>query len=560
MNKSLKSDAAATDVVDRKVLFISLAVLFAVVCAITLPFINKAFNLDDTVFIWLAEEKLSDPLALGLPDHGYEGDLISEYFDTHPPLLASYLALLIRAWGGASEAGLHLGFIIFPALAAFSMYFLARRFTDSPLVAALLLIVTPGFMVMSQSVMSDVAALSLWLAAIAAYAYAVDRDDDGRLLVLAGSMISLAVLTTYQSLSLLPLLFLYVVLQRRITWKNLGPLAAGLLVFGAFVLYFFLATGGPPKLSYSIGIITDPAFIFKKVLSIVTVLGGAIVFPLFLVWGMLKGRRDYLAFAGLVAVLLISILVQVAAGQYSVPAALLQVIFYAAGMLVLYRFLNVASDAVFSRARSQSDNDSIFLIVWVSGVLLYSVALLPYASTRYLLPLFPPVVLMFIRYARGVITGSRKWRNFATAAIIVTAIPALAVSVADYQLAGVYRDFGSAFPLESESQEKKIWFAGEFGLRYYLETSGGRYITRQGDQPAPGDYVVISHQVISSNISDELKQRMLLERVVDYPVGWPIRIQDERSLAGFYGQFHGYLPYSISSEPVESIGIYVIEP
>lgn len=544
---------------DKKVSFLSLAVLLAVVCAVTLPFIHKAFHLDDTVFIWLAEEKLSDPLALGLPDHGYEGELFSEYLDTHPPLLASYLALLIKASGGASETGLHLGFIIFPALAALSMYFLARRFTDSPLFAAMLLIVTPGFMVMSQSVMSDVAALSLWLTAIAAYVYAIDRDD-GRLLILAGSVLSLAVLTTYQSLSLVPLLLLYVFLKRRVSWKNLAPLAAGLLVFGAFVIYFFLATGGPPKLSYSIGIITDPDFISKKILSIVTVLGGAIIFPLFLVWGMLKGKRDYLVFSGLVAILLVSILIQVAAGQYSVPAALLQVIFYAAGILVLYRLLMVGSDAALSRDRSESDTDSIFLIVWIGGVLIYSVALLPYASTRYLLPLFPPVVLVFIRYARGVITGARNWRNFALAAIIVTAIPGIAVAVADYQLAGVYRDFGSTFPHEPEAQERKIWFAGEFGLRYYLEANGGQYITRQGDQPAPGDYVVMSHQVISSHISDELKQSLQLERVEEYPVGWPVRIQDEGSLAGFYGQFHGYLPYSFSSDPVESIGIYVVRP
>lgn len=89
-----------------------------VVGGITLPFIYKAFHLDDTIFIRLAEEMLRDPLALGLPDHGFGGDFFSLYIDTHPPLIAGYLAVLLKIFGGASEAGLHLGFIFFPALAA----------------------------------------------------------------------------------------------------------------------------------------------------------------------------------------------------------------------------------------------------------------------------------------------------------------------------------------------------------------------------------------------------------------------------------------------------------
>src|SRR5665811_1824611 len=204
--------------IEQRPLKKSLALLMLVTGAITLPFIFKAFHLDDTVFVWLGQQKLDDPFSLGLPDHGYEGNFFSLYLDTHPPLFTSYLSLLIRLFGGSGEVGLHLGMIMFPVLAAVSMFYLGRRFTDSPLTATLLLIVTPGFMVMSQSVMTDVPALSLWLAAIASYVYAIDRDDGRtRLLTLAGVFTSLAILTTYQSFSLLPLLFVYALLKRRVT-------------------------------------------------------------------------------------------------------------------------------------------------------------------------------------------------------------------------------------------------------------------------------------------------------------------------------------------------------
>src|SRR5665811_141302 len=85
----------------------------------------------------------------------------------------------------------------------------------------------------------------------------------------------------------------------------------------------------------------------------------------------------------------------------------------------------------------------------------------------------------------------------------------------------------------------QIWFAGEFGFRYYLEAEGGRYLTEQDNSPAPGDYVILSHDKIAYFISDELKNRMQLDQSIDYPAGagWPIRVQDRNSQAGFYDQF-----------------------
>ncbi|MCL4474302.1 MAG: glycosyltransferase family 39 protein [Actinobacteria bacterium] len=531
--------------------------IFAVLC-ITIPFLTKAFHLDDTFFVRLAQWKLAHPLALGLPDHGYEGNFFSLYLDTHPPLLTSYMSLLIRVFGGASEIGLHLGFLVFPAVAAVSMFFLARRFTHSPLLSALLLVVTPGFMVMAQSVMTDVPAVALWLAAIAAYVFAVDRKDN-RLLIISGVFISLAILTTYQSFSLVTLLFLYAWLQRRHTLRNMMPLVAGLAIFGAIVVYYLAATGGPPKLSYSIGLNLAPAFLANKILATVSVIGGATVFPLVLAAGMLKGKKEYLAFGALLAALLIFFLTKVSSGEYTAAAAFLQAIFCAAGLLAIYRFANKAMDEAVDNEKPANGRDSIFLVLWIGGVLLYNVILLPYASTRYLLPLFPPVILMFVRYSGGVISSGRNWTIFAAAAVALTAGAGFAVSAADYQLANVYRSFSSDYSRQLQTGNHKLWFAGEFGLRYYLEENGGRYLTRDDGSPAAGDHVVLSHGLIAYFISDDLKRRLQLEQSVNYPGSWPVRVEDPGSQAGFYDQFHGNLPYSLARQPIETIDVYVVK-
>lgn len=556
----------------------ALAVVILVALCITLPFITKAFHLDDTFFVRLAQEKLTHPLALGLPDHGFEGNLFTLYLDTHPPLLTSYLSLLIRIFGGASEVGLHLGFVIFPVLAGISMFFLGRRFTGNPLLSALLLITTPGFMVMSQSVMTDTPVLAFWLAAIAAYVYGLDHDDR-RLLVTSGVFIGLAICTTYQSVSLLPLLFLYALLARRITIKNMLPLIAGLAVITAFIIYYYAVTGGPPRLSYGIGLTYAPWFMAEKVLSSISTIGGATVFPLIIAAGMLKGKKDYLTYVTLLAVLLVYYLVKVTPGQYSVAAAILQALFYSAGLLALYRFANMGLDAAFAKKRTVSDSDNVFLVLWIAGVLFYTIILLPYSSTRYLLALFPPIVLLFVKYAQGVIlqqddagkssyetinekssTGKgSRWKFFAIAAIACTAAAGFAVSIADYQLADVYRSFANDYAQELGTGGHQVWFAGEFGLRYYLEENGGRYLTRDDNTPAAGDYVILSHQIIASFISDDLGRRLQLEQKMDYPGSWPFRVEDPGSQAGFYDQFHGVLPWSLSQDTVESIWIYVVK-
>ena len=527
---------------------------------ITIPFLAKAFHLDDTFFVRLAQEKLAHPFALGLPDHGYEGNFFSLYLDTHPPLLTSYLSLLIRVFGGASEVGLHLSFIVFPLLAGIAMYFLGRRFSGSPLLSALLLIATPGFMVMSQSIMTDTPALALWLAAIATYVYGVDGNQ-GRLLVMSGVFQGLAIFTTYQSFSLLPLLFLYALLVRRVTLRNMLPLAAGLAVFTSIIIYYVAVTGGPPKLSYSIGLNLAPSFIANKVLASVSAIGGATVFPLIIAAGMLKGKKDYLAFGALLASLLVFFLMKVPSGQYSVAAAILQALFYSAGVLAIYRFANMGLDAAFAEERTQSDRDNVFLVLWLAGVLVYTVVLLPYSSTRYLLTLFPPVVLMFIKYARGVIPANDtgKWKAFAIAAIACTAAAGFAVSIADYQLAGIYRSFAGDYAQKLQAGGHQVWFAGEFGLRYYLEENGGRYLTKDDDSPALGDHVILSHGLIAYFISDDLKKRLQLEQRIDFPSSWPIRVEDPASQAGFYDQFHGNLPWSLASQLIETIEIYVVK-
>lgn len=74
---------------------------------------------------------------------------------TKNPPLAGYYAALVGSVAGWSERVLHLAFLV-PALAmVLGTYFLAMRFGNSSLLAAMAALCTPGVVVSASSVMCD---------------------------------------------------------------------------------------------------------------------------------------------------------------------------------------------------------------------------------------------------------------------------------------------------------------------------------------------------------------------------------------------------------------------
>ncbi len=134
--------------------------------ACLVPFSGKPFNIDDTLFVYEARQITQHPLdPFGFKVNWYL-DAIPMAYETRNPPLASYYSAAAAVFVGWSERALHLAFLL-PALATiWGTYRLAQRLTDSPLLAAVATLLTPGFLVSANSVMCDTMALALWLWAI----------------------------------------------------------------------------------------------------------------------------------------------------------------------------------------------------------------------------------------------------------------------------------------------------------------------------------------------------------------------------------------------------------
>src|SRR5215467_13597208 len=128
-----------------------------------LPFLDTAFQVDDPLFIWAAQQisrRPLDPYGFQLV---WDTNLVRMSEVTKNPPLAAYYGALIGKLFGWSETALHLGFLL-PAVAlVLGTYRLARNFTRSPLLAGLATLLTPGVLVSATSIMCDTAMLALWI-------------------------------------------------------------------------------------------------------------------------------------------------------------------------------------------------------------------------------------------------------------------------------------------------------------------------------------------------------------------------------------------------------------
>jgi hypothetical protein len=111
---------------------------------VLLPFVNRAFNIDEPLFIWAAQQIQKHPGdPYGFPVNWYGTAMWMSDVMKNPPL-ASYFIAAVGSVFGMSEVALHVAFMV-PAMAlVVGTYRLALRLTDRPMLAAVLAVAFAG--------------------------------------------------------------------------------------------------------------------------------------------------------------------------------------------------------------------------------------------------------------------------------------------------------------------------------------------------------------------------------------------------------------------------------
>jgi hypothetical protein len=509
------------------------AVLICVGCLA--PFVNKAFFIDDPLFLWAAQHIQQHPLdPYGFDVNWYLFPMRMADVTKNPPL-ACY-ALAVAAWlFGWSEIALHTAFLLPAAGVAWGVYRLAEGLCTRPLLATLAAVLTPVFLVSSTNVMCDTMMLCFWVWAIVCWRRGLERPG---WLIVAGVLISLCALTKYFGVSLIPLLLVYTLQARRRIRAGLAALLIPLAVLTAYqIVTQRLYDRGLllDAVGFSLGAHDEHAEGWRTPLIGLAFTGGCLTSVLFYL-PLLWPRRRLAALVAVSVVLAAPLVAKSSDASRSVQAAL----FLLGGIAV------VALAAADWRARR--DADATLLLLWTAGTLTFAIGVNWVVNGRSLLPLAP---VLGISLARRLDTKTGAFLNFdrmknvrVYLPLLPSAVVALAATAGDYRQADADRDAARHIVEVASSEPGALWFEGHWGFQYYLQREGGIAVDQSGKALHfhKGDFIALpsdNYGVYYEPDAETAREILLVE---PNPSLLASTMNRERG-AGFYSHVHGSLPF-----------------
>jgi len=514
------------------------------------PFLDKAFHIDDPLFVYSAQHLTEHPLDFyGFSINWYTSPMPMHEVNQNPPLLAYYLAPFGLLFGWC-EWVVH-GALLLPAAAVgLGTWLVARRCCRHPLAATLLVILSPVFLVSGSTVMCDLLMLGFWLWALHLWLLGVERKHWGYFWV-SGILIASSALSKYFGVSLIPLLFVYTLVAGRGTRHAVLYLLVPVAILG---LYEFATAR-----LYGRGLLWDAVvyardyqategldYLEKAVTGLTFT--GACLAPVAL-FGMVSWWRwSKWACVGLLGVgVAVLPALSAYAGLWDDPPtplpwwARIQAGLW--GLLGGYLLILALTDLVRRR-----DAASVVLALWFGGVLFFACFVNHFVNARVILPLAVPGTLLAVRhFEQRVPRGTEGSSLVPRAVFLLAGALALLVSCADARLAGIARH--AAEEIGEEGGGGAVWFSGHWGFHYYMAEQGGRPLDLGALALQPGDLCVTP----SNNTNRAaLQPEMVEERETLQFRSFPCLATMQRPMgAGFYSDVFGPLPFVIGPVPAE---------
>ena len=523
----------------------SLVVIGVLLVACLGPFVNKALHTDDPLYVWTGKWIQNHPAdCFGFGVNEWCSAIPIWKANWNPPLMSYFLAGVASLFGW-SEIVLHLAGLAVAFAAAAGIYFLAQMWCNRPLLATLIAMFTPAFLVSSTTLMCDVPMLTFWIWALVFWERALASGQSRWRFLGAGVFAGLAVLTKYSAVTLLPLLPILGVLRtRKLGWWLLGLVPPLIMVAG----YEWMTARmyGTGLLSAAIGHTQHsrgfPGGWEARGIIGLAFAGGCLLPLLFfapLVWrwrALLAG--GILIFGGLLGTLRLGgdpglFIPSVSSELIRHWDFLLQMVLLSAGGLNL---LLLTAAEVWPRRNLVS----VTLALWILGGLFSAIVLNFTINARGFLLIVPAAAILLVRRLEAAAV-SGKVRLLAP--LIPAAAITLSLVVADYLLANSARTAAEQIAARYKPADHQLWFEGHWGFQYYLEKLGGQPLDVERSCLQPGDIVVVPW-INDSFVTLPGGSVGWVEHLAYQPGSWMNLMGGNRhGVAGFFGAGFGPAPF-----------------
>jgi len=527
-----------------------LLLLWAIVTAYNLL---KPYHIDDTVHLEVARWISTHPLH---PMSGliYWDGIEKPIYQLNQPHLYFYL---LAVWGGVfgySEAAMH-ALQSLASLCCVLLFHRLARVVLGPLAlwATAMLVVGPAFIV-EQNLMVDVPLLATWLAFFNPLICDIGSPYQNRRYGLAALACAAALLIKYSSVTLLLILCLSLLVERRKAqaWAVLIPLAA----LGTWSLFNFLDYGGVHVASREASYIDSWSLQLQEAVAWVLALGA--LTPLGLI-AVIHSRQEPIraerAIYGIISVGFAAVIFAVACGVLSSWRSdrLLWMVFFANGALIYLALVPDALGLAFSQLwRPQVARvfgPRIYLVLWVFGTTAFYVRFAHFIAARHVLLILPALTLLLV--SRWGSSLTRRCKQFGLA---LTVVVSAGLCLSDWRFAEFYK-LEAAKLAQSLSTTGNVWASGHWGWQWYATQNGFREVDARSSHLRPGDYLVVADDIDH----ERLKVPPLMRLVrTDTQGGSLLNLFCTGRPARFYSLYYKVAPWSLSRDCVNHVTVFQI--
>ncbi|MBI5883509.1 MAG: glycosyltransferase family 39 protein [Elusimicrobia bacterium] len=547
-----------------------LAVVLGFTALTVLIFLGKAYHMDEPLYLPAAWHILKDPLHPFSFEFNYYGrSLPYREINNTPPVIMYLLALGLKLTGGGERA-MRLFFLPFDLAAAAGLYLLAGRFLFRPLLPVLIVLACPAYWINMAHLMPEklVLAFGLW------GLYGIIRWSDGRdaeqghgafgaWFWSSAGLMALAVLSKYNAVVLVGAGAGYAVL-RGAPWRRVaawgGLACSGLAAYLALDAFSGGAAPGAAWLVTRQASDMPTSALSHRLRSILAFLGGGglvtAAWPFF-VW---RPTGKGLVLAAALLLCLFSPFLDL--GPVRAVDRLTGILLSAGALLLLAR-------AALAWGKVPGWE------LWLPWLGLGLAAAFSYWSVmaRTVLLAIPPAVFCLAVLLESRMPA-RRYAALCLASLAAVFSVGLALSAVDARYADSqrtlareiserYLDAGRPLPMvggggtpapEPPGAGRRVWFTGHWGLQYYLERAGakGLDVSAGGwDSVRAGDVVVVPS--VNTNIIRPHRKVLANVTRAEVSSSIPARLMCASGCeAGFYSNVMGFLPFSLSAEPVDT--------
>ena len=527
-----------------------LVLVISILCLV--PFLTKAFHIDDTLFLFIARQIHVDPMDFYGSAVNWNGaEEPVSVINKNPPAVSYFIALVtwILGWG---EIPLHLAFLMPAAGFSLGTYCLARMLCTRPHLAAVTAALTPAFLVSSTNVMSDVMMMAFYVWAAALWLLGLER---GRRLyfVCSAACIALSALTKYYGISLVPLLAVFTLVKKRKLGSWVLYLALPILILAVYEWITYAQYGQGLLSSAASFALTaryeGKAALLMKTLTLLAFTGGCLASSAFYS-PFLWSARSWAIAVWLASTLIIFFLTMSEVGGVLRDADGVRW-----GLITQFIFFILAGIHILALAIADlwtnRDSPALLLFLWILGAFFFAGFVNWMINARVLLPMAPAMgILIMRRFEQRAETRGPRRRQALVWPLIPAACLALLVTWADFRQANANRSAARIIHAEYKDFAHTLWFQGHWGFQYYMESLGAKALDLKNSWLEPGDVVVVPTSNSGLFKPRQGKFPFPPERLDVAGCGWLGTMNADLG-AGFYSDRWGPLPFAFGLVPPE---------